>query len=221
MQSMKHMKKHVVLVLSLVAGSALVLAQSGSQDRRAGTPGHPDWKGQTLQTSPAPANADVGGLDPMDIIRKPLSDQWTSYSGDMSGKRFSHLKLVNTNTVKNLSLKWVSGLTTGCGPTGRPPVAAGGGGFGGGRGGAAGAGNPTTVTMADGSTIKGTLVRKDDWLVILILPDGTRKSMARTNGVPKVDVKDPKDPHKTMVLELDDPENKKMHDVTAYLSTIK
>ena len=45
--------------------------------------------------------------------------------------------------------------------------------------------------------------------------------MARTNGVPKVDVKDPKDPHKTMVLELDDPENKKMHDVTAYLSTIK
>ena len=78
-----------------------------------------------------------------------------------------------------------------------------------------------TVTMADGSTIQGTLVRKDDWLVILMLPDGTRKSMARTNGVPKVDVKDPKDPHKTMVLELDDPENKKMHDVTAYLSTIK
>ena len=105
---------------------------------------------------------------------------------------------------------WVSGSS-----------AAFGGGGGGGRGGAAGAGNPTTVTMADGSTITGTLVRKDDWLVILILPDGTRKSMARTNGVPKVDVKDPKDPHKTMVLELDDPENKKMHDVTAYLSTIK
>ena len=105
---------------------------------------------------------------------------------------------------------WVSGSS-----------AAFGGGGGGGRGGAAGAGNPTTVTMADGSTIQGTLVRKDDWLVILILPDGTRKSMARTNGVPKVDVKDPKDPHKTMVLELDDPENKKMHDVTAYLSTIK
>ena len=91
------------------------------------------------------------------------------------------------------------------------------GGGGGGRGGAAGAGNPATVTMADGSKLEGTLVRKDDWLVILTLPDGTRKSMARSNGVPKVDVKDPKDPHKTMVLELDDPENKKMHDVTAYL----
>ena len=95
------------------------------------------------------------------------------------------------------------------------------GGFGGGRGGAAGAGNPATVTMPDGSKIEGTLVRKDDWLVILTLADGTRKSIARNNGVPKVDVKDPKDPHKTMVLELDDPENKKMHDVTAYLWTVK
>ena len=145
MQSMKNVKQHVFLVLALAAGSALVLAQSGSQDRRAGTPGHPDWKGQTLQTSPPPANAEVGGLDPMDIIRKPLADQWTSYSGDMSGKRFSQLKQVNTNTVKNLSLKWVSGLTTGCGPTGRPPVAAGGGGFGGGRGGGGAPAAPINV----------------------------------------------------------------------------
>jgi cytochrome c oxidase cbb3-type subunit 3 len=93
--------------------------------------------------------------------------------------------------------------------------------FGGGGRGAAGAGNPVTVTLADGSKVEGTLVRKDDFLVIMTLPDGTRKSMARNNGVPKVDVRDPKDPHKTMVLELDDPENKKMHDVTAYLATIK
>jgi len=64
-------------------------------------------------------------------------------------------------------------------------------------------------------------VRKDDFLVILMLPDGTRKSIARNDGIPKVDVKDLKAPHKMMVLELDDPENKKMHDVTAYLSTIK
>jgi cytochrome c oxidase cbb3-type subunit 3 len=92
---------------------------------------------------------------------------------------------------------------------------------GGGRGGPVGAGNPATLTMADGSKLEGTLVRKDDFLVILMLPDGTRKSIARTNGVPKVDVKDPKDPHKTMVLELDDAENRKMHDVTAYLATIK
>src|SRR5438874_91174 len=70
------------------------------------------------------------GLEPADML-KPLSDQWTSYSGDLTGKRFSSLKLINTNTVKNLSLKWIStGVTTACGPTGAAPVDAGGGGFG-------------------------------------------------------------------------------------------
>src|SRR5262245_13758553 len=93
--------------------------------------------------------------------------------------------------------------------------------FAGGRGGGGGAGNPVTVTMADGSKLEGTLIRRDDFLVVFTLPDGTRKSIARNNGVPKVDVKDPKDAHKMMVLQLDDPENKKMHDITAYLWTIK
>ena len=92
---------------------------------------------------------------------------------------------------------------------------------GGGRGGGGGVGNPATVTMADGSKITGTLVRKDDWLVILTLADGTRKSMARNNGVPSVEVTDPNAAHKKMVIELDDPTNKKMHDVTAYLWTVK
>jgi cytochrome c oxidase cbb3-type subunit 3 len=93
---------------------------------------------------------------------------------------------------------------------------------GGGRGGGAvGIGSPATVTMADGSKLTGTLVRKDDWLVILTLPDGTRRSMARTNGVPKVDITDPSAAHKKMVLEIDDPANKRMHDVTAYLWTVK
>jgi alcohol dehydrogenase (cytochrome c) len=74
------------------------------------------------------------GLDPADIL-KPLKDQWTSYSGDLTGKRYSALKLINTNTVKNLSLKWVSSsITTGCGPTGTPPAGEAFGGRGGGRG---------------------------------------------------------------------------------------
>ena len=98
----------------------------------------------------------------------------------------------------------------------------GGGGGGGGRGGG-GAGNATIVTMADGSKTEGTLIRKTDWLVILTLADGTRKSIPRdpNTGIPKVDVKDPQEAHKKMVLELDDATNKKMHDVTAYLWTIK
>jgi hypothetical protein len=47
--------------------------------------------------------------------------------------------------------------------------------------------------MADGSKLEGTLIRKDDFLVVFTLPDGTRKSIARNNGIPKVDVKDPKE----------------------------
>jgi alcohol dehydrogenase (cytochrome c) len=86
-------------------------------------------------------NADQG-LDPADIL-KPLSDQWLSYSGDMSGKRFSPLKQIDTQTVKNLSLQWVNTtITTGCGPNGTgqaaPDAAPGGGGRGGGRGGRGG-----------------------------------------------------------------------------------
>src|SRR6202140_1060376 len=76
------------------------------------------------------------GLDPADIL-KPLKDQWTSYSGDLTGKRYSALKLINNNTVKNLSLKWAaSNITTGCGATGTASAET--GGFGGGRGGGRG-----------------------------------------------------------------------------------
>jgi len=117
--------------------------------------------------------------------------------------------------ARALQNAWVSGQA------GR--FGGGGGGGGGGRGGGGGAGNPVTVTMADGSKIEGTLIRRTDWLVILTLADGTRKSIARdpNSGVPKVDVKDPNEAHKKMVIELDDATNKKMHDVTAYLWTIK
>ncbi len=92
--------------------------------------------------------------------------------------------------------------------------------FGGGRGGGA-AGNPVTVTLADGKKLEGKLVRRDDFIVVLTLPDGSRQAIARHDGVPKVDVKDPAEAHKKMVLALDDPENKNMHDVTAYLATLK
>lgn len=90
----------------------------------------------------------------------------------------------------------------------------------GGRGGG-GAGNPVTVTMPDGRKFEGKLVRKDDFLVILTLADGTRKSISRDGDTPKVEVKDPNEAHKKMILVLDDPENKNLHDVTAYLATLK
>jgi cytochrome c oxidase cbb3-type subunit 3 len=92
--------------------------------------------------------------------------------------------------------------------------------FGGGRGGG-GAGNPVTVTMPDGKKLEGKLVRNGDFLVVLTLADGTRKSIARNGDQPKVEVKDPNEAHKKMILALDDPENKNLHDVTAYLATLK
>ncbi len=93
--------------------------------------------------------------------------------------------------------------------------------FGGGRGG--GVNVPAVVTMADGSKLEGTLVREDDFLVVLVLPDGTRRSMPRTNGVPRVEIKDPKAGHVDAIVKLahEDMQNHMLHDITAYLWTIK
>ena len=84
-----------------------------------------------------------GGLDPAEIL-KPLTDQWTTYSGDYSGKRYSALKKINQATVKNLSLSWLTRLTTGCGPTGANNA-----GFGGGFGGRGG-GQPAAPIIVGG-----------------------------------------------------------------------
>jgi alcohol dehydrogenase (cytochrome c) len=146
--------KKLLILATLVAGPALLVAQQSTLNpnyKPSGPtplgPGDPDWQGQTIQSGPAPAA--TGGLDTA-RIGMPLSDEWTSYSGDLTGKRYSSLKLVNTTNVKNLSLKWVTALTQGCGPTGTG-IAGGagagpaGGGGGRGRGGAAGPTYPIVV----------------------------------------------------------------------------
>ena len=68
---------------------------------------------QPAQQAPVPYQP---GLNP-DAIRKPLSDSWSTYSGDYTGRRFSALTLVNRNTVKNLTLAWTARLSNGS-PTG-------------------------------------------------------------------------------------------------------
>ena len=99
----------------------------------------------TLLAMPVLLVAQGGGLDPADIL-KPLSDQWTSYSGDMSGKRYSALKQINTQTVKNLSLRWVANnITTGCGPNGTGAGGAASAGPGGAGRGGRGGGAPTAT----------------------------------------------------------------------------
>ena len=75
-----------------------------------------------------------------------------------------------------------------------------------------------TVTLANGQKLEGTLVRKDDFIVTLIRADGTRKSIERTGDIPKIEVHGPYEAHKKLVPALEDGH---MHDVTAYLATLK
>lgn len=99
------------------------------------------------------------------------------------------------------------------------------GGGAGGRGrGAASAGAPNartvtvTITLPSGEKAEGRLVRLDDFLVTLAQPDGIIRSFRRNGAVPKVEVHDPLEPHRTLLSVYTD---KDMHDVTAYLATLK
>jgi cytochrome c oxidase cbb3-type subunit 3 len=95
---------------------------------------------------------------------------------------------------------------------------------GGGRGGrgatSAPSAHPATVaiTLPSGDKIEGRLIRIDDFLVTLALADGTLRSFRRDGEVPKVDVRDPVKAHKDLMTTYTDQE---MHDVTAYLVTLK
>ena len=51
----------------------------------------------------ARAFAASDGVDPAKLL-KPLGEEWTSYSGDYSGKRYSALTQINQSNVKNLTL---------------------------------------------------------------------------------------------------------------------
>src|SRR4051812_28945136 len=64
------------------------------------------------------------GLDPTDI-RKPLADDWPTFNGDYSARRYSLLKQIDQSNVKNLSLAWVTRFTAGSGPKGNIPAAGG------------------------------------------------------------------------------------------------
>jgi len=93
-----------------------------------------------------------------------------------------------------------------------------GGGAGGGRGGGAANVPTVTVTQANGQKVEGTLVRYDDFIVVLKLPDGTERSIRRDGDTPKVEVHDPQDAHRKLLPTYTD---KDIHDVTAYLVTLK
>lgn len=109
--------------------------------------------------------------------------------------------------AKTLQNTWVSGGAA----TGR-----------GGRGGRGrgSSGPPVTVTVAlpSGETVEGQLRRLDDFIVTLVQADGTERSFRREGDRPKVEIRDPLQGHTDLLAVMTD---RNMHDVTAYLVTLK
>jgi len=74
------------------------------------------------------------------------------------------------------------------------------------------------VTLPSGESVEGRLVRIDDFMVTVGLNDGTTRTIRRDGALPKVEVRDPMKAHREMLGTYSDND---MHDVTAYLVTLK
>jgi cytochrome c oxidase cbb3-type subunit III len=75
-----------------------------------------------------------------------------------------------------------------------------------------------TVTLASGEKVSGQLLRLDDFLATLLLEDGTTRTIRRTGATPRIEVQDPTAAHRALLGTLT---NANMHDVTAFLATLK
>jgi cytochrome c oxidase cbb3-type subunit 3 len=129
-----------------------------------------------------------------------------SPTGDLQGIA---TRAASPMTLQNL---WVSGGVAGSrgpgrrrGGTGPKPVTA-------------------TLTLAGGEKVSGRLLRLDDFIVTIGLEDGTSRTFRRSPGGPKggatprIEVQDPLAAHRALLGGLT---NANMHDVTAYLATLK
>jgi cytochrome c oxidase cbb3-type subunit 3 len=74
------------------------------------------------------------------------------------------------------------------------------------------------VTLPSGQKVEGRLERIDDFNVTLIFEDASRRTFRRVGDVPKVDINDPLEGHKALLQVYTD---RDIHDVTAYLVTLK
>jgi cytochrome c oxidase cbb3-type subunit III len=75
-----------------------------------------------------------------------------------------------------------------------------------------------TVTLPSGESLQGQLVRIDDFLVTLKSSDGEFRTFTRKGDLPKIVIQDPLKAHKDLLPKYTD---KDIHDVTAYLVTLK
>jgi len=100
-----------------------------------------------------------------------------------------------------------------------------GGGGGGGRGGRGAAAEASTrgaatvtVTLPSGQKVSGTLDRVDDFNVSLRDSSGEYHSFTREGAIPKVEINDPLKLHVDLLEKYTDAD---IHNVTAYLVTLK
>ena len=75
-----------------------------------------------------------------------------------------------------------------------------------------------TVTTPAGETLEGRLLRVDDFFVTVGLADGSVRTIRREGDSPKVEIHDPMKAHSDLLAVYTD---KDIHDVTAYLVTLK
>jgi cytochrome c oxidase cbb3-type subunit 3 len=153
------------------------------------------------------------GMTPLNIL---VGDQSAGQAAFSSMCASCHsvtgdLKGIATRIPDPLTLQnfWVGG-----GRSGR------GGGPGGGAAPTAANPKPTTVTvtLASGQKVEGTLVRIDDFLVSLTDATGYTRTLVRDGDTPKVEVHDPLESHNQLLPKYTD---KQIHDITAYLVTVK
>ena len=90
----------------------------------------------------------------------------------------------------------------------------------GGAGGRGGGTTPITATVSlrGGEKVDGRVIRSDDFMITLGMADGTSRSFRRDGDVPKVEVHNPREGHIKLLPAYTD---KDIHDVTAYLVTLK
>ena len=75
-----------------------------------------------------------------------------------------------------------------------------------------------TVTLRSGERVEGRVIRSDEFIIALMLADGTSRSFRRDGDVPKVDIHNPREGHLKLLPVYTD---KDIHDVTAYLVTLR
>ena len=146
-----------------------------------------------------PTAVGTGGVTTAQI-EKPTTDSWVTYNGDYSGRRFSTLNKITAANVKNLSLAWLYDLPAG-GTVKATPLQVDG----------------VLYFTTPGETASGVLIAMDDFNVSLRDASGIYRTFKRTPAV-KIVRNDPLEAHHALLETITD---KNMHDVVAYLESLK